>query len=555
MIFRSFIKRDAEVYAGMTLFKNKVGEVTVQDLLKKEGLRFFIPSYQRGYRWQTKQVRSLLNDFYSKWSQSREDNSKYLLQPIVLKEVQGGYIVVDGQQRLTTLKIMLEAWECENVWSITPLEYDTIDFLSDACKRNCERIVRKNAKFRDTVLNNLVRIVFVYYMLDEKEVEHKAFERLNAGKIGLTDAELIRALFIPHDNVWANEIASEWEQIENSLQDDAFWYMFNSAEPETETRIDRLFKIVTGQEQNKVKGSAFWEIESSIKSMAADSHDCIWWWNEVMNVYWMLRHCYDNIRLYHYLGWFAHTTDVRFGRIYDLYKQDQLNFCRNLQCNILGFPAKGYDLNCNSLYLVDERYNYDFRSSKGGFRYLHPYAKADGYPSCFIDKDGRNLTDTIRVSTKELRSFLLLFNLEMLNERGGGAERFPFKTYKDQAWDIEHIASHNPDADLQSDSQEELLSSEEKNLLWNLALLDKTTNCTYKDKPFSDKRQYIFGVNEKSVEGKPFVPVSTREVFSKAYSKDPSDMNIWRRSDAVDYLEYMTMVIKRMWDMAKGVAK
>lgn len=537
----------------MDLFDKKVGEVSIESLLAEGPLQFYIPAYQRGYRWQGRQVSALLQDLDDKWTADQGCGEKYLLQPVVLKKCDGGCVVVDGQQRLTTLQIILREFLGNDpdgvvgkVWTISPQNEKDIDPLSDACRRNCAKVVRTRSDVRDKILRHLKDIVFVYYMLDSGEDEHQAFERLNAGKIGLTDAELIRALFIPQDNVWAHEIASEWEQIENSLHDDTFWYMFNSSEPETETRIDRLFKIVTGQEQTKVKGSAFWVIESSIKSVGEDSHDCIWWWNEVMNVYWMLHYCYDNIKLYHYLGWFAHITDVQFGRIYNLYQRDRVNFGRNLQRNILGISN---DLKCNPLYLKDEKLGYDFRSSNGGFRYLHPYANDDDYPSCFLDKDGCALRD-IRVSTKDLRSFLLVFNLEILNQCEKCAVRFPFKTYKEQKWEIEHIASHNQSADPKI--VPEKLMQDEKNMLWNLALLDKATNCTYKDKPFHEKRQYIFGLDGKNVSGQPFVPIGTREVFSKAYSKNPGCIISWCKLDAADYLEYMTIVFKRMWDDAEG---
>ena len=62
---------------------------------------FYVPSYQRGYRWDETQVRALLNDVYE-----NKDNP-YCLQPIVVrKDPQGRYELIDGQQRLTTLYII-----------------------------------------------------------------------------------------------------------------------------------------------------------------------------------------------------------------------------------------------------------------------------------------------------------------------------------------------------------------------------------------------------------------------------------------------------------------
>lgn len=87
------------------------------------GKNFFIPDYQRGYRWGSAQVEQLLEDlcrfFYGKENQG----DFYCLQPVVVKELSADeiqtlnlrsyldnnrwYEVVDGQQRLTTIRIFL----------------------------------------------------------------------------------------------------------------------------------------------------------------------------------------------------------------------------------------------------------------------------------------------------------------------------------------------------------------------------------------------------------------------------------------------------------------
>ena len=73
-------------------------------------MHFLIPSYQRGYRWTQLQVSQLLDDVWE-FIQKSEDGKKeefYCLQPIVVKACSDGrYEVVDGQQRLTTIYILL----------------------------------------------------------------------------------------------------------------------------------------------------------------------------------------------------------------------------------------------------------------------------------------------------------------------------------------------------------------------------------------------------------------------------------------------------------------
>ena len=64
--------------------------------------KFYVPGYQRGYRWGADEVDHLLVDIYE--SQGR----RYHLQPVVVKSMPDGkWELVDGQQRLTTLYLIL----------------------------------------------------------------------------------------------------------------------------------------------------------------------------------------------------------------------------------------------------------------------------------------------------------------------------------------------------------------------------------------------------------------------------------------------------------------
>src|SRR5579862_7460608 len=75
----------------------------INDLLKES---FFVPSYQRGYRWTERQVMDLLDDVWEFQSKSQEQDkaSFYCLQPVVVKmRDSGDWELIDGQQRLTTI--------------------------------------------------------------------------------------------------------------------------------------------------------------------------------------------------------------------------------------------------------------------------------------------------------------------------------------------------------------------------------------------------------------------------------------------------------------------
>lgn len=87
------------------------------DKLIKEKYYFFIPDYQRGYKWTRTEVLKLLNDIWDfKLNHPNEDDSDfYCLQPVVVKPKDGRYYVIDGQQRLTTLLIIQQAIKDYNV--------------------------------------------------------------------------------------------------------------------------------------------------------------------------------------------------------------------------------------------------------------------------------------------------------------------------------------------------------------------------------------------------------------------------------------------------------
>lgn len=76
-----------------------------------ENVQFIVPDYQRPYQWDYERCETLWNDiveFHS--SESFEKKKKYFLGTIVTyKNKQGNIEVIDGQQRLTSLLLLLRA--------------------------------------------------------------------------------------------------------------------------------------------------------------------------------------------------------------------------------------------------------------------------------------------------------------------------------------------------------------------------------------------------------------------------------------------------------------
>jgi hypothetical protein len=98
---------------------NQLERLAIPELMAKN---FFIPDYQRGYRWDALHIHQLLSDI---WDFSNNGRGEfYCLQPIVVKECAAEvikkyelssefdnniwYEVIDGQQRLTTIRLIIQ---------------------------------------------------------------------------------------------------------------------------------------------------------------------------------------------------------------------------------------------------------------------------------------------------------------------------------------------------------------------------------------------------------------------------------------------------------------
>ncbi|HOE43682.1 MAG TPA: DUF262 domain-containing protein, partial [Rhodoferax sp.] len=188
-----------------------------------EPRRYFIASYQRGYRWSGLQVTQLLEDIreFTRRRDPQPDDF-YCLQPLVLKvSGGGGYEVVDGQQRLTTLLLILRHFN-ERLTEkfrqqLFALDYETRENLLDFLDHPTEALANSNIDFfhlhgaiktiekwfsdkenevdeiKSALLN---KTKVIWFQLSARDSAVDAFARLNVGKIPLTNDELIRGLFL-----------------------------------------------------------------------------------------------------------------------------------------------------------------------------------------------------------------------------------------------------------------------------------------------------------------------------------------------------------------------
>lgn len=253
--------------------------------------RFVIPSFQRGYRWEEKQVLDLLEDI-KKFANDTSKGDSYYLQPVVVKACEdGAFEVLDGQQRLTTMLLLLkrlmkrlsederEGFE-ENLYKITYTNRPQLDFDNPNPNDNIDSYYLEEAKqviedwfntqkqnkqnldaFKGSLLYNQERQVkIIWYAIDESSedlVSINIFNRLNKGKIPLTSSELIKALFIMDydlraegDKLPAEQLSMEWNEMERKFQDDNFWYFISDDSKGVQSRIDVLFDFVTCRKES-----------------------------------------------------------------------------------------------------------------------------------------------------------------------------------------------------------------------------------------------------------------------------------------------------------------
>lgn len=104
---------------------------------------FHIPAYQRGYRWERTQVKTLLNDLYQCMEANGQEKD-YCLQPVVVqKKGELQYDLIDGQQRLTNIYILLR-YAHQDYFSF---EYETREKTQAFLKNMDPQLAQTNIDF------------------------------------------------------------------------------------------------------------------------------------------------------------------------------------------------------------------------------------------------------------------------------------------------------------------------------------------------------------------------------------------------------------------------
>jgi conserved hypothetical protein len=527
-------------------------------VLEIEG-NFFVPDYQRGYRWGENEVKQLLEDIY-------ENGLKpYYLQPIVVKKSDKNYELIDGQQRLTTLYLLLNYLEksfsgeskTSRKYEITyETRKETHSYLTDLNPNkkednidfffiyNAYRTIKKWFEDDRSTINEfyfyLTKYVKIIWYEPEDNISGvELFTRLNIGRIPLTNSELVRALFLSRNSGLTPaeqlEIAAEWDSIEKELHQPSFWAFLTNYQPEDyPNRIDLLFDLMAGG-KSRDKYATFFYFNNKIKE-GEKKQDV---WKEIVAYFARLKEWYEDREVFHKVGFLVADN--------------------------------------NNLIQLLERSKEMKKSERNIF--LDNQIKARLEKISLENLNYENKADTQRV--------LLLFNILSVKNINDNTLRFPFDKYKNKntTWSLEHIHAQNAETLNTTEKRKEWLRlhkeilEEETELakkianmlekgitteqfrelqqevfkqlpnetegdyldsLANMALLNVGNNAALNNSVFEVKRRKIIEMDKAGA----YIPYCTRMVFFKYYTPTPSNLHSWGADDREAYIKAIGETLK-----------
>lgn len=545
--------------------------------------KFYIPSFQRGYRWGQDEVTRLLDDVNSNGTKN------YCLQPVVVRRKEDSYELIDGQQRLTTLFLIYKYMNISSSGFLDEpkftLIYETrekseeflatldrskkeenIDywFMCDAYETIEKWFSNKDKKSTLTNINKYFdeNIKIIWYEVDENDDAIALFTRLNIGKIPLTSAELVKAMFLSRDNnsemdrEKQEEISLQWDNIEKELHNNSLWYFLtNHSNVKYQTRIDLILDLISGKPaDNKEKYYTFFYFDNLNKEENLNEI-----WKEIQHTFLILKDWYEDHELYHKIGYLIASNTKSLQDIFVLSRRiiDGKGITKKqFKSELDVYIRKSVALNGNYSELSYEK--------------TADYAK--------------------------ISRLLLLFNVESVRQNGEQTHWFPFEKFKFQksskvSWSLEHIHAqqsegmqkqddwkewlrlHTPSIVSLGDGNSELIkemetacakerlerlefedlqqkviqklssqgNTEYMHSIANLALLNMSDNAALNNSTFDVKRNAIIEMDKKGQ----FIPFCTKMVFLKYYTPSTSNqLHFWGQPDRIAYIKAINSTLK-----------
>ena len=83
-------------------------KLSIDQLYNSGDITYEIPVYQRNYAWEEDQIRTLVQDIYDAFKATPQKESYYIGTLVTFDKGDKVYEVIDGQQRLTTIYLLLK---------------------------------------------------------------------------------------------------------------------------------------------------------------------------------------------------------------------------------------------------------------------------------------------------------------------------------------------------------------------------------------------------------------------------------------------------------------
>lgn len=471
--------------------ENTLELLAIPDLYNKN---FFIPDYQRGYRWGTRQIEQFIDDLTNFFEKGKGEF--YCLQPVVVKAMSEEevklnglisendnncwYEVIDGQQRLTTIRIILAMFSKikRRFKSGFTIKYKTRPLLgeifdnfiyddeSDPYEVTIENeehldidswhIIQatrcllnwlKNGEqrgnglnfFEGTFLENFTHeknlegkksVQIIWYELRDNSDLNETFKRLNDKKVSLNNAELIRAMFLSD--------SAEYECDENIIEgypEEVQEIVREREQARKQSHIIEQWDII----EKQLRQPSFWAFVKNDASDAGYSSRIEYLFDLISK-----RDINEKDELFTYLRFEEMVkAKVVVKGLWDLWLRVESSFSTLLAWfqNREYYHKIGFLIAEKSNLVLMDLLDKSTKQTKSQFagnidlmikRHIMINTDDDIYTYSYDDNK----------QAAALKRILFYFNVES-TRIADSQDKFPFELYKKQVWTLEHIHAQN----------------------------------------------------------------------------------------------------------------
>lgn len=565
--------------------KLSVDQQSVLSLFSDKKADFLIPDYQRPYAWTEEECETLWDDIFNfAFPNNNKDNfngdDEYYLGPIVtFKNDDGKQEIIDGQQRLTTLMLLLRAfyvkfgeamdnntvetrkkiasciWKTDEfgnpnknelkINSEVATDNDKEEFLqilkSGKTTKEQESKYARNYRFFQSKINDFadrfsmyvtyfpIRVLNNCILLpieaDNQDTALRIFSTLNDRGMPLSDSDIFKAQFYNYYKSLGkkDEFIKTWKKLENDTKE--IFPFSNAPMNELFTRYmyyERAKKRITSSTTEALR--KFYETnkyellknEDTLKNLV-DLSD---FWKDVNN---QNEERFDDEILkrlyvlnYSPNGMWNYLLSVYYLQNRDLERNKLLNFLNK----IIAFTFAYYFINPGVNALRTPVYKEMIKIIDG--------KDVDFREYLFDENSLRTTINNFEFSNQRTitKSMLTWWAFENPNQQ---------LMYLDEYYEIEHIYAKN-----RENNEHQLMNKKNIESLGNKAILEKRINIRASDYRFEDKKKYYLGYTNNRGQRKE--KTSNQELIDLTQKNDFTESDIENRfsnmiNKFIDYLK------------------